>query len=145
MQKLEELAAQLPPDTYQEAQDFIEFLLKKHAATPRTKPEFQWAGALKDMREQYTSVELQHQVTEWREPDRKGTKTVFVELPERILAEIAGMVANGWFADEAEIIRAALWEFVHRHRSALVEQFQRADIAWALQLRRHVQAGESVL
>ncbi len=143
MQKLEELMTQLPPDTHQEVQNFVEFLLQKRAAKPHAKPEFQWAGTLKDMREQYTSVELQHQVTEWRVDDRQAVKTISVELPERITAEIDALVENGWFADAPELIQVALWEFVRRNRSALAEQFQRADIAWALQQRRTVQGGET--
>lgn len=140
MQKLADLVAQLPPNTYQEVQNFVEILLQKRAA----KPDLQWAGALKDMREQYTSVELQHQVTEWRVDDRPVVKTVSIELPERITAEIDVLVENGWFTDETEIIRAALWEFIRRNRFALIEQFQRADIAWALHQRRNVQGGETI-
>lgn len=66
-------------------------------------------------------------------------KTIAVELPERVTEEIDVLVQNGWFADETEIIRMALWEFVHRNRFALMEQFQRADIAWALRQHRELQ------
>ena len=69
-------------------------------------------------------------------------KTIAVELPERVTHEIDVLVQNGWFADETEIIRMALWEFVHRNRFALMEQFQRADIAWALRQRRDLGTGE---
>ena len=37
---------------------------------PSASPEgmkFDWAGCLSDLREQYTSVELQHQINLWRE------------------------------------------------------------------------------
>jgi Arc/MetJ-type ribon-helix-helix transcriptional regulator len=71
-------------------------------------------------------------------------KTIAVELPERVTEEIAVLVKDGWFADETEIIRTALWEFVQRNRFALTEQFQRADIAWALQQHRDLQAGRAV-
>ena len=70
-------------------------------------------------------------------------KTITVELPERVTDEIGVLVENGWFADETEIIRMALWEFVHRNRFALAEQYQRADIAWALQQHRAARAGEA--
>jgi Arc/MetJ-type ribon-helix-helix transcriptional regulator len=70
-------------------------------------------------------------------------KTIAVELPDRVTEEIDLLVQNGWFADEAEIMRMALWEFVHRNRFALMEQFQRADIAWALQQRHDLRAGEA--
>ena len=51
-------------------------------------------------------------------------KTIAVELPERVTDEIDALVQNGWFADETEIIPMALWEFVHRNRFALMEQFR---------------------
>jgi Arc/MetJ-type ribon-helix-helix transcriptional regulator len=63
-------------------------------------------------------------------------KVVQVELPEKLVAEIEALVAGGWFADEEEVVRLALTEFISRHRFALLEQFQREDIAWALQQKR---------
>ena len=63
-------------------------------------------------------------------------KTIQVELPERVTTELDALVKAGWFADEAEIIRLALLEFVQRDRFALMEQFQREDIAWALGQRK---------
>jgi len=38
---------------------------KKNKKMPG-KMEFRWAGALKDLRDKYTSVELQHKILEWR-------------------------------------------------------------------------------
>lgn len=60
-------------------------------------------------------------------------KVLQIELPDKIAAELEALVVGGWFTDEAEIIHLALLEFVRRHRFALLEQFQREDIAWALQ------------
>jgi Arc/MetJ-type ribon-helix-helix transcriptional regulator len=60
-------------------------------------------------------------------------KTMTVELPEPLAAEVDTLVKDGWFADEAEVVRAALWEFVRRNGFALTEHYQRADITWALQ------------
>ena len=62
-------------------------------------------------------------------------KTIAVDLPERVTEQMDVLVENGWFIDETEIVRVALWEFVQRGRFALTEQFQSADIAWALQQR----------
>jgi Arc/MetJ-type ribon-helix-helix transcriptional regulator len=62
-------------------------------------------------------------------------KIIQVELPERVTTELDTLVKDGWFADEAQIIRLALHEFVQRNRFALMERFQREDIAWALQQR----------
>ncbi|MEW6771948.1 MAG: DUF2281 domain-containing protein [Bacillota bacterium] len=67
MVPLEELIRQLPPDLQQEVKDFAEFLLAKRGKKPLRPPKFDWAGALKDLKERYTSVELQHKILEWRE------------------------------------------------------------------------------
>ena len=66
MKNLEEKIRELPPEVRQEVEDFIEFLLEKRHRRPQGKPKFDWAGALKDLRDQYTSVELQHKISEWR-------------------------------------------------------------------------------
>lgn len=65
MRTLVELIAQLPPELQREVQDFVESLLERRKR-PKGKPQFDWAGALKDLRGQYTSVELQHKINEWR-------------------------------------------------------------------------------
>lgn len=57
---------ELPPELQQEVEDFIEFLREKRLKRPRGKPTFSWAGALRDLRDKYTSVELQHKISEWR-------------------------------------------------------------------------------
>jgi len=61
---------------------------------------------------------------------------VQVELPDAGAAEITSVVKGGWFTDEAEVVRMALTEYVSRHDFALVEEFQRQDIAWAMQQKR---------
>ncbi|MCP9449547.1 MAG: DUF2281 domain-containing protein [Nitrospira sp.] len=65
MKPLEERIKELPPDLAQEVEDFVEFLLEKRRRKPRGKLKLDWAGALADLRDQYTSVELQHQALEW--------------------------------------------------------------------------------
>jgi Arc/MetJ-type ribon-helix-helix transcriptional regulator len=60
-------------------------------------------------------------------------KTIEVQLPDRVTTELDTLVKSGWFGSEDEIIRVALLEFVQRNRFALLEQFQREDIAWARQ------------
>jgi Arc/MetJ-type ribon-helix-helix transcriptional regulator len=69
--------------------------------------------------------------------------TIQVELPERVTTELATLVKDGWFTDEAEIIRLALLEFAQRNRLALMERFHQEDIAWALQQHRELKATES--
>lgn len=66
MKELQELLEELPPNLQQEVLDFAEFLLEKSKKRPEEAPRFQWAGALKDLRNQYTSVELQHKASDWR-------------------------------------------------------------------------------
>jgi len=63
---LEELVQELPPDMVAEVRDFIEFLLSKRERRAGGALRQDWAGALRDYREQYTSVELQHRALDWR-------------------------------------------------------------------------------
>ena len=64
---LEELVRELPTDLRAEVQDFIEFLLAKRGQRVRGALRQNWAGALRDSSQQYTSVELQHKASEWRD------------------------------------------------------------------------------
>jgi len=66
MLTIKEVVEQLPPDMQEEVKNFAEFLLEKRQKRTKGKPNFDWAGALKDLREHYTSVELQHEITERR-------------------------------------------------------------------------------
>jgi galactose-1-phosphate uridylyltransferase len=66
MKELQELLEELPPHLQQEVLDFAEFLLEKSKKMPEGTPHFRWAGALKDLRGRYTSVELQHKASDWR-------------------------------------------------------------------------------
>ena len=67
---LEELVRELPTEVEEEVRDFVEFLLQKKERKPRGKPQFDWAGALRDLRDRYSSVELQHKIAEWRIGER---------------------------------------------------------------------------
>ena len=62
----EELFKELAPEGQREVLDFIEFLIGKQEARPRQQPQFDWAGALSEMRDEYSSVDLQHQLLNWR-------------------------------------------------------------------------------
>ena len=70
MQTLKELIEKLPPELQEEVRDFVEFLLERRAMRPKRKPKFDWAGALRDLRDCYSSVELQHKIAEWRIGER---------------------------------------------------------------------------
>lgn len=65
MQTFQELIEQLPPDLQQEAKDFIEFLLKTKVHRKQKKLRLTWAGALREFRDQFTSLELQKKALEW--------------------------------------------------------------------------------
>ena len=69
MQTLKEMVEQLPPELQEEVRDFVEFLLVRRAAKLKAKKrgelKLDWRGALRDLRDKYTSVELQHKVLEW--------------------------------------------------------------------------------
>jgi hypothetical protein len=63
---ISKLIQQLPPNSQNEVRDFVILLLEKRNKKSHAKPTFAWAGALKELSDQYTSVELQHQISSWR-------------------------------------------------------------------------------
>lgn len=63
---LAELVQELPPDMQAEVRDFVEFLLAKRSHIPRQRLRQDWAGVLRDVRDQYTSLELQQKALDWR-------------------------------------------------------------------------------
>jgi hypothetical protein len=69
METIEEIirkAAELPEDAQKEVADFVRLLSEKRHRPLRTKLRLDWVGALRDLKEKYTSVELQHKASEWR-------------------------------------------------------------------------------
>jgi hypothetical protein len=64
-QTLEQMVNELPPELQEEVRDFVEFLLEKRVRKPKAELTLSWRGALRDMREQYTSVDLQHKALQW--------------------------------------------------------------------------------
>ena len=65
MEALKELIDQLPPQLQREVQDFVEFLLEKKLRRKQKKLRLTWAGALREYRDQFTSLELQKKALEW--------------------------------------------------------------------------------
>jgi predicted DNA-binding protein len=63
---IEDRIKELPPELRKEVEEFVEFLLEKRGRKRGTYLRQGWAGALRDLRDKYTSVELQHKVSEWR-------------------------------------------------------------------------------
>jgi hypothetical protein len=66
MEKVEEMVKELPPELQQEVEDFVRFLTEKWKRRTGKKLHQDWAGALRDYRDQYTSLELQKKGLEWR-------------------------------------------------------------------------------
>lgn len=65
MPTLKEYVEKLPPDLQQEVEDFVKFLLEKRAKRSKKRLRLDWAGGLKEFRDQYTSLELQKKALEW--------------------------------------------------------------------------------
>jgi Arc/MetJ-type ribon-helix-helix transcriptional regulator len=59
-------------------------------------------------------------------------KTLQVDLSDELAREIFEAVESGKFENAAEVVRAAVREFVSSHRFDLMEQQQLKDVAWAL-------------
>jgi hypothetical protein len=70
MKSISERIQGLPPELRKEVETFVDSLLKKRRKKSRGKLKMGWAGALKDLRDKYTSVELQHKISEWRIGER---------------------------------------------------------------------------
>lgn len=61
--KLDKLSEELK----KEVLDYIDFLIVKyHKKEKLEKLKFDWEGGLSDLKDKYTSVELQHKAMEWR-------------------------------------------------------------------------------
>jgi Arc/MetJ-type ribon-helix-helix transcriptional regulator len=59
-------------------------------------------------------------------------KSLELELPDRVAAELDDLVKAGFYQTAEEAVRHALNEFLRHHTSAVAEKHQREDIAWAL-------------
>ena len=59
------LFQKLPDDLKREVVDYMEFLLERKAKKKQGQLNLSWKGALKDLRDKYTSVELQHKALKW--------------------------------------------------------------------------------
>jgi hypothetical protein len=63
---LEEIVRYLAPADEDEVREFAERLLAKGGSEAHREPKFAWAGVLRDLRDRYSAVELQHQIARWR-------------------------------------------------------------------------------
>lgn len=65
MGALNELIDRLPPDLQREVEDFARFLLETRGQAKGARLRLDWAGALSEFRDRYTSLELQKKALEW--------------------------------------------------------------------------------
>ena len=65
MKPIEEVIEQLSPELQDEVFDFARFLLEKKKRPIRKKMRLTWAGALREYKTKYTSVQLQKKAVEW--------------------------------------------------------------------------------
>lgn len=65
MLKLEERIRDLPPEAQRELEEFLEILISKHSKRGSRRLKQNWAGGLRDLRDKYTSLELQKKSLEW--------------------------------------------------------------------------------
>jgi hypothetical protein len=63
---LEEMVREVPSEYRTQLRSYVQSLLARRAIGRPGKPQFTWAGALEGLRDQYTSVELQHRIARWR-------------------------------------------------------------------------------
>jgi hypothetical protein len=63
---IEEMVKMLPEELQKEVKDFIQSLLEKRTKKRGVQLRQDWAGALRDYRSQYTSLEIQKKALELR-------------------------------------------------------------------------------
>jgi hypothetical protein len=63
---IDELIKALPREFQREVEDFARFLIERRGQKRGEKLRQNWAGALRNYRDQYTSLELQKKALEWR-------------------------------------------------------------------------------
>jgi Protein of unknown function (DUF2281) len=66
IQDIERKIQKLPPSTMAELDSFLDKLLKKGERKGTGKLKQDWAGALKEFKTEFTSLELQKKALDWR-------------------------------------------------------------------------------
>lgn len=66
VKSLEEMIRELPPEEQEEVREFVESILMRRARKGSRPLRQDWAGALKEHREEYNSLELQNKALDWR-------------------------------------------------------------------------------
>ena len=63
---IEEMIKELPEESRREVEEFVRALFEKKSIKNEVRLKQDWAGALREYREQYTSLDLQKKTLEWR-------------------------------------------------------------------------------
>ncbi|MDD2711273.1 MAG: CopG family transcriptional regulator [Verrucomicrobiae bacterium] len=59
-------------------------------------------------------------------------KTLVVECPDQIHADLTEMVKQGWVSDPGQAVVEALRRFLESHRPELISEQVRRDVDWGL-------------
>ena len=84
IERLLAIVRHLPPAQQQTVEDFAQFLVEKYGRQKRLHLQQEWTGALKELRDEYTSVELQHKSLEWRTEESSALMNV-TESEKKVL------------------------------------------------------------
>ena len=63
---------QLPLDLQEKIIKYIDSLLAQKVSKRKKKPKLNWAGGLKEYRDQYTALELQKEALDWRDESTRN-------------------------------------------------------------------------
>ncbi|GAB4340986.1 MAG: hypothetical protein Kow0037_27230 [Calditrichia bacterium] len=98
MNNLIEKIKQLPPELQEEVRKVMRFLLEKKRRKPSRKPNFKWAEALRDLKDQYTPVKLQHKSPggEWKKNEVAHKHKYSLEM---LLGQADAVAARHLLAD----------------------------------------------
>ena len=66
---LEELIRDLSPELREQVREFTQYLVDRKTGHSQIPLDLGLRGILSDLLDQYTSVELQHKLAEWRDSD----------------------------------------------------------------------------
>jgi uncharacterized protein len=66
MKEIERLINSLPPELIPQVEEYVSSMLQRREKKQGRKLRQDWAGALAEFREQYTSIQLQKMAVEWR-------------------------------------------------------------------------------
>jgi hypothetical protein len=65
MKSLEELMKELPPQLQNEVREYAQYLVDTKVKPKRKYLRMDWAGGLREYRDQFTSLQLQKKALEW--------------------------------------------------------------------------------